>query len=271
LDERKSKGLKGLALVCRSSPLIDDAMLKSMAGHLRYLRRLTLWGCTRVTKAGVYAVLEEAQDLEELSLDALPHSGLADLSNSPQLYNLHSLSLSFTAPHKTPTHPYLTADDMPRFPSAPYLRSLLLTLSGDRAFIPHGGLARLQAQVDFSSLRRLSLLHLYIGPTTLGEIVTSAPRLDELYISVNGRAAVMDCPELRSSHLRILHINAPDRWGPTGDDLMSLASSMDRLEQVGSGNRVYEVLRRFEGDEHIVELVRWSKTTTPGYFQVWRG
>lgn len=49
-------------------------MLKAMAPHLRQLRRLTLWGCTRVTKAGVFALLQESENLEELSIDALPHS-----------------------------------------------------------------------------------------------------------------------------------------------------------------------------------------------------
>jgi len=89
LDSRSGGGLRGLAIVCRvsrnscpealltplkSSPLIDDAMLKDMALHLRTLKRLTLWGCTRITKAGVFNILREAEYLEELSLDALPHS-----------------------------------------------------------------------------------------------------------------------------------------------------------------------------------------------------
>ena len=58
----------------KSSPLIEDAMLKAMAPHLRELKRLTLWGCTRITKAGVSHILHAADFLEELSLDALPHS-----------------------------------------------------------------------------------------------------------------------------------------------------------------------------------------------------
>lgn len=49
-------------------------MLKAMAPHLRRLKRLTLWGCTRVTQNGVFEILREAEYLEELSLDGLPHS-----------------------------------------------------------------------------------------------------------------------------------------------------------------------------------------------------
>ena len=58
--------------------------------------------------------------------------------------------------------------------------------------------------------------------------------------------------------------------GPTSEDLNSLAVDMPKLEQVGSGDRVYEVIRRYEGDEHVVELSRLSRSM-PGYFQVWRG
>jgi len=199
------------------------------------------------------------------------HQGLTDLSGSPESPALSTLSLSFTCPHKTPTHPHLTVDDVPTFPSTPSLQSLVLTLSADRAFIPQGGLAKLKSQIDFSALRRLSILNLFISTCTLSEIIVSAPKLEELYISVNGRSTVMECDELRGSGVRILHVNAPERWGPTPDDLNGLARGMPRLEQVGTGNRVYEVVRRYEGEEHVVELSRWSRTTTPGYFQVWRG
>lgn len=165
----------------------------------------------------------------------------------------------------------MTVADLPKFPYAPNLSSLLLTLSGDRAFMPPGGLAHLQEQVNFAALRRLSLLHLYIGSAILSDMLQSAPYLEELYISVNGRQAIVDCPELRSSRLKILHVNAPERWGPTGEDLTGLAVDMRYLEQIGQGNRVYEVVRRLDGEEESVELVRWSRTTTPGYFQIWRG
>ena len=197
--------------------------------------------------------------------------GLTDLSGSPDLPSLSTLSISFTSPHKTPTFPHLTVDDIPTFPYTPSLRSLLFTLSGDRAFIPPGGLAKLKAQIDFVSLRRLSIINLFVGPNSLSEVITSAPNLEELYVSVNGRATVLECDDLRGSGLRILHVNAPERWGPSPDDLTGLARVMPRLEQVGTGNRVFEVVRRYEGDEHVVELSRWARTTTPGYFQVWRG
>lgn len=58
----------------QSSPLIDDELLEAAAPLLGNLHRLTLWGCTKITKASVYKVLEEAEGMQELSLDILPHS-----------------------------------------------------------------------------------------------------------------------------------------------------------------------------------------------------
>lgn len=71
--------------------------------------------------------------------------------------------------------------------------------------------------------------------------------------------------------LRVLHVNAPERWGPTLEDWVGLGGWLPELEQVGTGNRVYEVRRRTVGEEKVVEVVRWSRNYTPGYFQVWRG
>lgn len=74
LDARTNGGLWGLALVCRSFNFINDALLRDLTPHLGQLRRLQLVGHTKVTREGVYAVLEEARGLEELVLDAAPHS-----------------------------------------------------------------------------------------------------------------------------------------------------------------------------------------------------
>lgn len=181
---------------------------------------------------------------------------------------LHTLSLSFACPAKE----FLDITDLPTLPHLPRLESLHLTLSGDKRHLPAGGLPKLLSEVDFTSLRRLSILGLVISTPQLSALVQAAPQLEELYISVNGKNTVMQCDELRQYGLRVLHVNAPERWGPTPDDLAHLASSMPRLEQVGSGNRVYEVFRRLDdGDKPVVELYRWARTTTPAYFQVWRG
>lgn len=160
-------------------------------------------------------------------------------------------------------------------------------MSGEKRHLPAGGIPKLLAEVDFASLRRLSLLGLVISPPQLSSLLQAcSASLEELYISVNGKNTVMQCEMLDSgaaaaSGLRVLHVIAPEHWGPTIEDMIALARRLPKLEQVGTGNRVYEVFRRLadtdeeeglvEEEGKVVELSRWSRTTTPAYFQIWRG
>ena len=195
-----------------------------------------------------------------------------DLSSSPSLPNLQNLSLSFPPPHRTPAHPEIITSDLPLFPpTSTGLKALLLTLSGDRAFIPPGGLEHFSSQINFAHLKRLSVLNLFIETDTLTSILDISPNLEELYISVKHRKTVLECQEWIGRGLTILHVNAPEWCGPDTEDLTHLAEVMPALEQIGTGNKVYEISRRYDGDDHVVELSRWSRTTVPGYFQVWRG
>ncbi|WWD20751.1 hypothetical protein CI109_105227 [Kwoniella shandongensis] len=274
LDKRRCGGLRGLGIICQSSPLIDDAILKVMAPHLKALRRLTLWGCSRVTRDGVFTILDEAGDnVEELSLDALPHSRLLDLSLAPRLPRLSTLSLTITIPHPDPANPIALPSDLPTLPTLPSLTSFHLTLSAAHYFLPLSTYVALQSQLFTPSMvRKLSLINLVIAQETLTYIIQSNPSLEELYVSVNGRSTILNCEALENCKLRIFHVNAPTQWSPTSEDLRSLAEKMKWLDQIGAGNRVYEVHRKLDGDddEVKVELCRWGRTTIPGYFQVWR-
>lgn len=238
----------------------------------RCIRRLEAIRGSRRTQLGRHDSQRKSTVNPPSVANAHVTQDLRDLSGSPSLPSLHTLSLSFASPHRTPQHPHLTVADLPVLPrEIPCLTSLFLTLSGDRAFLPQGGLDHLSQQVELANLKRLSILNLFIGTTNLESLLSQSPELEELYISVNGRNTVLECKALRGSVLKILHVNAPERWGPDIDDMTDLARVMPALEQIGSGNRVYEINRRYEGDEHVVELCRWSKTYTPGYFQIWRG
>lgn len=182
-------------------------------------------------------------------------------------------------PHRDPSTPStLGPEDLPTLPKLAALTSLHLTLSADKRFLPLACYQHLFHQLA-SPVRKLSLINLVISTETLSTILSNQ-HLEELYISVNGRNTVLDCPALsqnqnrETSNLKILHVNAPEKWGLNADHLRDLAQTVPSLQQIGAGNRVYEVHRRFKdesGSEEVeVELSKWSKTTTPGYFQVWR-
>jgi hypothetical protein len=183
---------------------------------------------------------------------------------------LSTFSLSFPAPPKRAT---LEAGDMPVVRRMP-LRALELNLTvntGERRqrHLSPAALSALQAQVDFAPLARLALLNLLIDADALSAILAAAPRLEELYVCVASPAALL-CPALEGSRVRILHANAPESARPSREQLAAVAARMPALEQVGSMNRVYEVQRYHEGGRRVVELARWSRIATPGYFLVWR-
>ncbi|WVQ85859.1 hypothetical protein IAT38_008027 [Cryptococcus sp. DSM 104549] len=283
LSERPGCGLKDLGLICQGSSLIDDTILKVMAPYLKGLRRLTLWGCSKATRDGVFAILEEAgEHIEELSLDALVHARLLDLKAAPPLLNLHTLSLTVSIP-TLPNQPIgkpitVASHNLPVLPHLPSLTSLTMSASA-RPEMSHDVFLSLQAQLASPSrLRRLSLINFYItSADTLSSILTSNPALEELYITPKTQAIVDACPEIDGCNLRAVHLNVglPERDGihrhrPMVEWLESLAVRMPKLEQIGAGNMVLEVHRRLLGDKSVVELCRWSKPTTPGYFQVWR-
>jgi hypothetical protein len=194
---------------------------------------------------------------------------LLDLTRAPGLDRLHTLSSSFYCPTNRAA---LAIEDLPSLPKLPNLSSLHLTLSGEKRDIPSGALERLYSQIEPGSLRRLSLLNLIISTSQLSTILTASPSLEELYISLNNRQTILNCPIVKGCNLKILHINTPPEGGLTSDDLVQLAKEIKELDQIGTGNRVYEVWRSLgDDDEKIVELSRWGRTTTPAYFQIWRG
>ncbi|WVQ70645.1 hypothetical protein IAR50_000167 [Cryptococcus sp. DSM 104548] len=294
LDGRGA-GLKSLGIICQESSLIDDNLLRSMAPFLTSLRRLTFWGCTHVTKAGITSILEESSEsIEELSLDAPPQSHLLNLTGLPDLPLLHTLSLSITVPRRDGLeHQDTLLSDLPTLPSCPSLRSLQLTSSPGRPFLTAEVWRSFQDQIRGGSLCKLSLIGIVIRDVAaLYEVLSSNPNLDELYFtalhpsffaptSKSSGTTLSAKGLLASAQLRIVHINFIHSSPVTitrgslshfWKEIIGVDSMLgDTVEQVGCGNVILEVHKRLtEEGRREVELCRWSKTVVPGYFQVWR-
>lgn len=201
-----------------------------------------------------------------------------DLSAAPDLERLHTFSLSFEGRHdpRLPTRPIiLELYDLPVLRRTESLRAFELTVSASRDgfqhqyWLPPHSLNSLMAQVNFGALTRLALLNITLMPDILSHILGNTT-LTELYISVADHETLTECDALLRAPLQVLHANAPAQFGPDRTHLGLLAASMPLVEEMGSLNRVYEVHRRWLGEERVVELVRWSQVYTPRYFQVWR-
>lgn len=162
---------------------------------------------------------------------------------------------------------------MPRVRSSD-LRALELNLSSSgpggqrQRILSSAALGALTAQIDFTRLTRLALLNLVVDADVLNSVLANSSNLEELYITIWSHRTLASMP---STNLRIFHANAPEALAPTRDHLSVLARSMPRLEQIGSMNRIYEVHRRLTPvGGSTIDLVRWSRVYTPGYFLVWR-
>lgn len=199
-----------------------------------------------------------------------------------------TLSLSFSSASLPRIQQEYPSSELPILPSPlPNLTSLLLNLSSVKHDLSGDGIHVLAERVNFRRLTRFSILNLFCDSAHLSAILALSPGLQELYISIKGEHVLREAldivapdnttgsassgPQL-GSELRTLHVIVPERWAPSPDDLAEVAEKLPRLEQVGSGTRIYEVQRRFGPNGKIrVELNRWGRTTTPGYFQIWRG
>ena len=109
-------------------------------------------------------------------------------------------------------------------------------------------------------------------------ILALSPDLEELYVSVRSRSVLHEATfgqHEAGKQLKVVHVTGIEPHLPTVEDLRDVAALLPRLEQIGMGNRVYEVHRMLEGDGDearlVIELSRWSRIYTPSYFLNWRG
>jgi hypothetical protein len=100
----------------------------------------------------------------------------------------------------------------------------------------------------------------------LESLLYTCPGLEELFIT-SVCPDILETPELTGHQLQVFHLTGPERYPPRLETFVGVAQRLPDLQQLGCGNRVYEVLRG-TGD---VELVRWGRTDIPRYFQIWRG
>ncbi|KAG9031474.1 hypothetical protein FRB95_002720 [Tulasnella sp. JGI-2019a] len=106
--------LKSISLICKSSPLIDDEMMKHIAAHSTKLEQLHLIGTPHVTDAGVAAVVAGSPSLISISFDGGKRISVGSGEKEPPEHDsrhgshsargkgtqeLRSLSLEGVSPH----------------------------------------------------------------------------------------------------------------------------------------------------------------------------
>ncbi|KAF8580095.1 hypothetical protein K439DRAFT_1637353 [Ramaria rubella] len=276
--------LNAFHVLCKATTLITDLTLETVAPYMTHLKHFHVAGCPRVTHKGILSIFSHnLQGLESLGLEGL--SSTFDLAalcdHATLLSSLTSLTLSlppnFLSSSYSSTLSSLTAQSR--------LEELHIYLIGGYHISEPRGLITAHfvdsiLQLHAFRLRKFSVHRLRLQPEVVGNICSSCPNLESLFVVINASTLDQLVPALaKSKSLRNIHINFP-HTGQGGriphSEVHGVASRLgSQVRQLGFANHVYQldrVVRLNEANEVIVEVVlaSYEQPEVPEQFLVVR-
>ncbi|KAH7910379.1 hypothetical protein BJ138DRAFT_1173181 [Hygrophoropsis aurantiaca] len=279
--------LRHLSIICKSSSLITDALLESIAPNLVELDHLHLIGCPKITHEGVGAIVSTnrsgliALGLESFSSSFDINEFHRRCSKTKSLGRLQNITLT-TSTEKTLS---VWIKDVNTLLAALPLETLHLNAPPP--------LVNVQMTSDFwrnivdahsTLLTSFSIHRIQIDIDSLRDICYKCHRLEQIFIVAERRDLDVVAQCLAPAHrLRSIHINFPMASGePVAHGLlMSDALYIARqcsatLTQIGCNTRVWQVNRSFTVNadgETITEtsLSPYERPEIPEQFLVARG
>ncbi|KIY51589.1 hypothetical protein FISHEDRAFT_36872 [Fistulina hepatica ATCC 64428] len=246
--------LRDLTLICKSSTVINDRLLQTIAPSLIQLEQLHLTGCSRVTHAGVWALLEG-------NISGLKGLGLEGLSKS---FNMSSFVRSCRAKNALSHLESITLTVQQHFELPVWTADVidLLSASRLRAFQIYSTGAVFEAQTtdDFwggivathgPRLTRFSVHRMIISLDAIDSICSQCPILEQLFIVVEpGNWARLSMSLSKAKRLRAIHMNypleahldEPPILSPDGA-LQIVSACSSTLTEFGCNTRVWQVIR----------------------------
>ncbi|EAU85752.2 hypothetical protein CC1G_04969 [Coprinopsis cinerea okayama7 len=233
--------LKHLTVICKTSPVVNDSVLETLAPLLVNLEQLYLTGCPKVTERGIISIL----NANKAGLTALGLEGVSPKFNmtafaehcihSRALTNLQSITLTvshFIDPQQwtqavltllsassdlTKFQIYATSSTAPRYPTAETLSSHMDSTTSLVGAIPRF-LSNLVG-VHGEKLERFSIHRIPLGIPSIRELCIRAPNLRELFVVVEPRFlnALPEALE-HAKKLRTVHVNYPLEIGAQEND-----------------------------------------------------
>ncbi|KZV96618.1 hypothetical protein EXIGLDRAFT_833463 [Exidia glandulosa HHB12029] len=272
--------LRSLSLICKSSGLITDSMLRPVAHRLTQLDTLHLTGCTRISAACVEELLAaSAEGISSLRLEGLHYAFdlqyLAAASERshfrpPLLRNLRALTITFISYHDSPIVSLPAIQII--ISHAPLLSELNLhpPPPATRARLP-GSFIQHLVQTRGGQLRKLAINRVLLGRAELAAVCDGLQGLEQLYITLLDPDMAYIADELRKlPRLWAVHLNFPfalDAAGVLGmsnddeveddnEDIAAyeraythVAKACTALCEFGVQNRVWQVERACYRDE----------------------
>lgn len=259
--------LQTLMLICKTSPLVTDSILESLAPNLVNLKHLHITGCTRVSHHGVLAViLSNISGITALGLEGISTKfDMAKFSHrcaeTAALARLQSISL--TVHQQLPLDIWmnnvldlLSLAPLEIFqiystgaffepPSTNHFWSQLVTMHGHR-------------------LKRFSVHRMLVSLDAIDDICRRCTSLEQLFIVIEpGSLNMVGACLAQSRTLRSVHINHPLEAQSNAvpvlsprDALSIIRQCSSTLTQFGCNARVWQVgnLRRYRHPRPFLTL-----------------
>lgn len=252
-----SQNLTSLQIICKSSGLVTDQILVTIAQSVSNLKHLHLLGCVKVTHIGIGALLQSNQaGFESLGLEGLSSTFSLDCLSqySKSLNRLESITL--TLPY-APISPTWTTEFLAFTEHSPLTRIHIYYAAGAGDSLYHkvhwfGFSVR-----DFvesvllhhgSRLHTLSVNRMNLDTLTVNMISLQCTQLKNLFIVVDPSELDYIIPALaKSKSLRNIHVSFPQvsNIGRLSQDkVLQIARSLGpQIHQIGFANRVYQIER----------------------------
>ncbi|KAI0943506.1 hypothetical protein AcW1_002655 [Taiwanofungus camphoratus] len=267
--------LRHLSLICKSSPLLNDGLLETLAPSLASLDHLYIVGCPKVTDEGLSAVLA-ANEKGLLSLGMEGLSSAFDIARFAQqcthtdaLRSLRSITLAVNTQTDSAWETHVRALLSP----APIEQFHISTVGGEVG--PALGTAFCSdiVNVHGERLRRFSVHRMRMNITAIEDICRRCPQLEQLFVVVEQHVlealgpCLAQAPSLRAVHVnRPLDVMSGDVPMVSRDRILSIVKQCGpHLVQFGYNTRVWQVERvtSLQEDGSVTVDVRLSSYESP--------
>ncbi|KAH8102069.1 hypothetical protein BXZ70DRAFT_1016133, partial [Cristinia sonorae] len=277
--------LKKLSLICRTSPKVNDDLLKEIAPHLFNLEELHLLGCHKITHQGLLALVSSnSRGLVSLGAEAL--SPTFDMSEFSQQCRINGsmrrlTSITLTVGPSTGLSSW-GKHVLELLSESPLEMFHISTAGGDvgRA-LPHDFVQHL-VTIHGRRLRRFSVQRMHISVASVEDICHRCPNLSELFVVLEmDDVDDLGPPLSMTRQLRSLHINRPVEVSPdevpvvkTEKILTLVRQCGSDLRQIGFSTRVWQVQWNVFSDEGVLSteptLAPYENPEVPEQFLVLR-
>ncbi|CCM00826.1 uncharacterized protein FIBRA_02868 [Fibroporia radiculosa] len=277
--------LRHLSLICKSSTLVHDGVLESLAPHLVNLEHLYLVNCQKVTDRGLYTILSgTTHGLFSLGMEGLsPEFDMArfsqDCVRSGALSHLGSITLTVNVQ----SSPTWEKDVLALLASAPLERFHISTVGGHVGPALSESFCTSIVNAHGHRLRRFSVHRIRMSMLSIDDICRRCVELEQLFIVVeqNSLDSLGSCLA-QARKLCAVHVNRPLDLGSEDIPVMARERILSivkqcgpNLKQFGYNTRVLQVERvvKYEEDGSLgidVRLGAYENPEIPEQFLVVR-